>query len=288
MSTMSMLSRVGDRTLATDPFPHIVIDDALDADVYQALSAQFPTANAINSQDRPIENNHLYLLPANRVLQDAGTSPAYKEFFRYHVSNEFWRATLPLVKAQLLAIHPNLETIAGRRLEDFRTIMRQKDAEFAEEVALDCQFGINSPVTRTSSVRTPHVDRPNKLFNALLYCRSADDDSEGGELVLYRRIGPLVYSNGSAIMPTRIVEAKRIAYRANRLVLFLNSPWSVHGVAPRCRTPHSRRYLNFMAEFREPLFAISRLSRGRQLAELASTAISRRISGFVEADAEEI
>jgi hypothetical protein len=137
-------------------------------------------------------------------------------------------------------------------------------------------------------VRSPHLDRPNKLFNALLYCRVPGDETPGGELILYRRRGPLVYSRGSAIMPTRIVEAKRVAYRANRLVLFLSSPWSVHGVAPRGCTSYLRRYLNFMCEYRDPLFEVQQLPRHKQILERTGAAISRPFSGSVAPDVEDV
>ena len=206
-------------------------------------------------------------------------APEWREFFRYHVSGEFWRDALRLVKSHLLTINPGLEELAGRPLEDFRSVVREKAAEFGEEISLDCQFGVNSPVTRRSSVRSPHLDHPTKLFNALLYCRAPDDDTPGGDFILYRRTGPLVYSEGSSILPTRVVVAKRIAYRANRLVLFLNSPWSVHGVAPRPPTPHVRRYINFLCEFRQPLFQIERAPTLTRYFETARAAVLRGLTG---------
>ena len=45
-------------------------------------------------------------------------------------------------------------------------------------------------------------------------------------------------------------------YKANTLLLFVNSPFAVHGVTERQPTPHLRRYVNFVAEMREPLYDI--------------------------------
>ncbi len=272
----SVLARARRLSLQTDPFPHLLLDDALDPEGYAALAAQFPSLDDVNRRGRRIENNHLYLLSAPDVLANAQIAPSWHEFFRYHVSAAFWRDALPLVKSHLLTIHPGLEELAERPLEEFRVGVRDKGAAFTEEISLDCQFGVNSPVTRGSSVRSAHVDHPTKLFNALLYCRAPDDDTPGGDLVLYRCTGTPAYSNGSSILPTRIVAAKRIAYRANRLVLFLNSPWSVHGVAPRPPTPHVRRYINFLCEFRQPLFEIERASTSTRFLETALTLLRRR------------
>ena len=272
---IDLLARARSMTLETDPFPHLLIDDALDAESYSMLASQFPSVDVVNRRGRRVRNNHLYLLSAADVATHPAISPAWKAFFRYPVSVDFWRDVLPLIKSQLLTINPGLESLASRSLEDFRVGERRKDEAFTGEISLDCQFGVNSPVTRASTVRSPHLDRPTKLFNALLYCRAPEDDTPGGGLILYRTTGPLAYSEGSSIMPTRVVPAKRIAYRANRLVLFLNSPWSVHGVEPRPVTPHVRRYINFLCEFRQPLFELAHLSPMARHYETARAAVSR-------------
>ncbi|HTO57223.1 MAG TPA: 2OG-Fe(II) oxygenase [Pseudomonadales bacterium] len=278
---IDVLARADATSFHVEPFPHLVVDGALDADVYAALSAQFPTLDVVKRNAERAKNNHLYLLSA-REIEAAAISPEWKAFFRYHVSTAFWRSALALVHPHLTALHPRLEQIAGRPLEAFRTVVRDYNAPFDEEISLDCQFGTNSPVTRVSSVRSPHLDRPSKLFNALLYCRAPEDDTPGGELVLYRTIGPLLYADGSSILQTRIVPAKRIAYRANRLVLFLNSPSSVHGVSPRPKTPHVRRYINFLCEFREALFELERASALTRIVDSAVTAVRSRDLGVAE------
>ncbi len=267
-----VIARARSVTLEVDPFPHLVIDNALDAAHYETLAAEFPTVDVVNRRGKRIRSNHLYLLSAADVAENPSITPAWKQFFQYPVTVEFWRDILPLIKQQLLAINPRLEELAGRPLEEFRAATRDKDNTFVEEIALDCQFGVNSPVTRKSTVRPPHIDHPTKLFNALLYCRAPEDDTPGGDLVLYRCSGPAVYSEGSSIMPTRVVAVKRIAYRANRFVLFLNSPRSVHAVAPRPPTPHVRRYINFLCEFRQPLFELEQLSTIARYSETARAA----------------
>jgi len=274
---INVLARAAAAEWELDPFPHLLIDDALDADVYANLAAQFPSLDIVNRRGRPLKNNRQYLLSARQVETHPQISEDWKAFFRFHVSAEFWRCALPLIRTQMLAIHPNLERIAGRPLEEFRVVAREdREATIDEEISLDCQFGANSPVTRASTVRSPHLDRPSKLFNALLYCRAPDDDTPGGDLVLYRPIAPLLYSDGSGILPTRVAPVKRIAYRANRLVLFLNSSRAVHGVTPRPETRHIRRYINFPCEFREILFDIERAPALTRVYENALAAIRSR------------
>ena len=45
-----------------------------------------------------------------------------------------------------------------------------------------------------------------------------------------------------------------VKYRANTLLLFVNTPHAVHGVTERQPNPHFRRYINMIAEFRELLY----------------------------------
>ena len=45
-----------------------------------------------------------------------------------------------------------------------------------------------------------------------------------------------------------------VKYGANTLLIFVNSPFAVHGVTERQPTPHLRRYINMIGEVREPLY----------------------------------
>ena len=117
---IDLLARARSMTLETDPFPHLLIDDALDAESYAMLASQFPSVDVVNRRGRRVKNNHLYLLSAADVATHPAISAAWKAFFRYPVSVDFWRDVLPLIKSQLLTINPGLESLAGRPLEDFR------------------------------------------------------------------------------------------------------------------------------------------------------------------------
>ena len=75
----SVLARAGSLTLDTDPFPHLLIDDALDADTYEAMAAQFPSLDVVNRRGRPVKNNHLYLLSAEDVLKDSRIALPWQE-----------------------------------------------------------------------------------------------------------------------------------------------------------------------------------------------------------------
>ena len=152
------------------------------------------------------------------------------------------------------ALHPGLDDNFGKPLQDFSVGVRyagkKRDAGNTQsDLMLDCLFGTNSPVRSTSAVRGAHIDSTKKLFTALLYLRDPDDDSVGGSYELYRIANKPYPLRVRKKIPARYVEkVKEVPYRANTLLMWLNSGLSVHGVSPRSITGYSRRYVNISAE----------------------------------------
>jgi hypothetical protein len=253
MMVHSVLAKAKGALLTREPFPHIVIPDALDSSIYEALVAEWPQVSAVNVRNKPLVNNTDCFMGAADVFKSTAISGMWKEFFRYHTSHAFLKEALALVADDAIRLHPALKP----KLAD----VHEKQVIVADSGAkgdfhMQCQFGINSPVISESSVRTAHIDKPMKIYNALLYCRADEDDSLGGDLVLYRfEREPGFYGNRTAL-PGRIKEVASIPYRKNTLVLFLNSVGSVHGVRPRKPTRHIRRYINFQVELERENFKI--------------------------------
>jgi len=95
------------------------------------------------------------------------------------------------------------------------------------------------------------------LYAGLLYCRLPEDEAEGGDLELYRFRGPARGYNERRYVDDALVEpVKRIPYAANRLVFFIHSPHSLHGVTVRSVTPWPRLHVNFLAEARTNIFEL--------------------------------
>jgi len=255
---LSVLSKATTGDLKTDPFPHLVIKDALDTTYYTKLMSTFPSLEIVNGEKRKLSNNDATFLGAFDVLESSEISDEWKDFFRFHTSMDFVAQAMGLIGKPVAALHPSIASIVSEVRERKLAIA---DSGEKADLYIQCQFGVNSSVWRESSVRTAHIDNPRKIYNALLYCRDPKDDSEGGDLVIYRfRNKPGFYGRRTA-MPNRIEEVTRIPYAANTLVLFANSPNSVHGVTPRRPTPHVRRYINFQVELENPIFEIPYVSR---------------------------
>lgn len=252
----SVLQKATHDDVNAEPFPHALVRNALAADYYDQLSAAFPTLEQVARGQR-IENNRAYLLSGQRCLESDELAPIWRNFMQYHLSHDFFREACQLLGDKFRQMHPEIDRLIGRPLERATVGMRRPGA--TEDILLDCQFGINSPVAEESRVRGIHVDNHRKLFNALLYMRVPDDNSRGGELALYRDEKPLQWGFGGdlyGVQDEAVTECGRVAYSANLLVMFVNSPRSFHGVTPRSVTPHVRRYINFLAEVRQPLFPL--------------------------------
>lgn len=261
---LSVLSKATIGDLKTDPFPHMVIKDALDTTYYTKLMSDFPALEIVNRQKRKLTNNNDTFLGAFDALASSKISDEWKGFFRFHTSMDFLAQAIGLIGKPAAACHPSIASIVAGVRERKLAIA---DSGEKADLYIQCQFGVNSPVRRESSVRTAHIDNPKKIYNALLYCRDPKDDSEGGDLALYRfRDKPGFYGRRTA-MPNRIEEVARIPYAANTLVLFANSLNSVHGVTPRKPTPHVRRYINFQVELENPIFDIPYVSRVHSFVE---------------------
>jgi hypothetical protein len=258
----SILRKITRADVVREPFPHVVIDGALEDELYARLVASFPPAEAI-VHGLPIENNAPYRMPAARLLEDVRVDACWKEFVRYHTSAAFF--------AEAVALFPELERFRGARTS-------VRNGEPCAEVALDCQPCWGAPVKRPSSSDTCHVDRPITLFGGLLYCRLPGDDAEGGDLELYRFRGDeRLYDATRHVDPSLVEPFLRIPYAANRLVFFLQSAQSLHGVTVRGVTRWPRLHVNFLAQLQTNFF---------ELAGVDDVAMTRPASPPVLASAE--
>lgn len=265
----SILERVRPEDIRMDPFPHVIVRDAVPRDYYEHLAATYPSLEQVAGPGE-LPSNKAYRLSAADVVQNPAIDPAWREFFAYHCSPEFFAEFRAMWGAIVDRLYPNLEKDFGKPLAQFRTETRQpgahnRDDNYRADITLDCQFAMNSPVRTVSSVRGPHVDRGLKLYAATFYFRPPGDDSEGGDLELYRFKDPRYHFDPNRpmdyyfvrnspypdldVIPADQVECvDRIRYDANVLVFWINTPFSIHGVTPRGITNVPRRYINFVGE----------------------------------------
>ena len=256
--TPRLLSNVKQGDIVTEPYAHYTRTDAVPLPLYEELAAGFPSLGVIVNDRTDIGSNEAVRMTMKQGLSDRRIPPLWREFFEYHTSAEYWRDVTRLFAVHFRREFPELEERVGRAYEDWRVMPRGYAGE--ADVRLDCQFVMNTPVTRKSSVKTAHIDLCDKIFSALFYMRDPRDHSVGGDLDLYDwRREPRFVKHRALNRDVELV--KTVPYRANSYLCFVNSPQAVHGVSPRDATDVPRRYINFIAELPVKAFEPKQLSR---------------------------
>ncbi|SMF83734.1 2OG-Fe(II) oxygenase superfamily protein [Tistlia consotensis] len=248
----SLLAKARPEDLRWQPFPHLVIEQALPAARFEALRARVPGYEAVSWRGNE-RSNERFPYSARMILRDPAMG-AWHDVVRHHVSAAFFREVAALFAEARRRDAPWAERRLGR-LEAVETGLLERDDFAAVPVLQDCRIEINTPVRgAASTVRGPHLDLPSRLYSILWYLRAPDDDSRGGDLQLWRWRGQPRDLTRQAIDEAELEPAATIPYAANTLVAFWNTPHALHGVSPRHPTPHQRQYLFVTAEVAEDLF----------------------------------
>ena len=239
---MSVLSRASRCDVRTDPFPHVVVEEALDRDAYAALASSFPSAEIIAGSGARPGSNRRYSLPAWALMLHGGVDPVWKAFVERHVSDGFLHEVAALFDGHW-----------GVNLPEESPGLLYRDSHRDHRVLADVRIEINTPVVgRPSTPRGAHLDTPNRLYSGLFYLRAEEDDSVGGDLELLRWRSQPSGAPELFELPSAAVECvATIPYRANQFVLFPQSISALHGVGVRHPTPHVRRYVFITAEIEE-------------------------------------
>ena len=249
----SILDSITPDRIRRDGFPHAIVENALPEGYYEELASTFPPLDRV-AGDGQLKNNAAYRMLALDAIDNPGIPQIWRDFVAYHTSREFYDRFCDVWGADIEALHADIEDNFGVPLRDFSVGIRRTGKEdnaenLTDDIMLDCQFSYNSPVRSLSSVRGPHLDSPYKMFAALLYFRHPDDASTGGDFQIYRlREGASFKPRPAKIHPRNVELICTVPYRANTLVLFINSPAAIHGVTPRSVTETPRRYMNFLGE----------------------------------------
>ncbi|MEP0916900.1 hypothetical protein NC981_08720 [Leptolyngbya sp. DQ-M1] len=250
----SLFDAIEKHEVFTEPFPHVVIRDALDEDLCTQLIAEFPTINTI-TQSPQFVSNERYSYPARDVFANPQISDLWKSFIQLHTSDRFLKQFGTLFEDHIRQYHPEFEQVIGE-IRALEAGVRKIDDFSSADVLMDAQICINAPVTEVPKpIKQAHIDRPQVLFAGLYYLRHPDDRSTGGDLEIYRFKSGKPYGFQGQFIDDRYVElVKTVKYDRNVLVLFLNSIHSLHGVTARSITNSPRCFVNLIGEVKQPLF----------------------------------
>ena len=251
----------------TDPYPHIIIEDALPWDLYEELEKTFPEEQVLNTI--PFDNGICYRMKSDILVHPEFQPDVWRKFSEYHTSAEWFREVYELFKPWLshpkvTDLLPNLEdNVCARGWRGFKEIKevvvtasgRKKRVKNPKNILTDCQVVMHKPIEEKTT-RTPHIDNPLEMFAGLLYMPYKDDTSTGGEFQLHtvkNDIKKVSMMGGREIYPEDLGPVHTtVPYKKNTFVMFCNmSPNTVHSVSKRINPTMHRRSVNIIAEFRK-------------------------------------
>ena len=244
----TLLDRADPAAIRTRPFPHLVIEDALPADLYRALASTRLDCTRIIGPP-PHASNRRFAWSTRMMLWDERATALWKRFVAVHTGADFVFRVLSLFADHLPDGFPRLSA-------DTPVGVLERDGHDAFPILADARLELNTPVTGpASSVRGAHVDTPNRLYSCLFYMRADGDDSVGGDLELYRYTGPVPDPvDAFQFRPDQVEAVTTVPYRANTLVIYPNHRFAIHGVTPRQPTEHERAYVFVTAEREQDWF----------------------------------
>lgn len=254
---LSVLQNANPAMVLLEPFPHLIIYDALPQDLYNHFASCYPSSNIFGSEVNQYSNRYSWY-PANQSLEYKLLHADWIKFIQYHTSKHFFLEVIQLFENPLKRLYKHVVDQA------FKGTVGIRNMKEAFDFGLDCQLVYCSPVVgRPSISRDAHLDREVALYVGLFYFRNENDNSSGGDLIFYKiknefSTGEIKTDDGNHIKSTMVEETKRIPYKSNTLVFFLNSPNSIHGVSTRSITPYPRLHVNFLCELKNPLFKVNK------------------------------
>ena len=245
MKNLSVLQNFKPENLYLSPFPYIYIENALPQNLYDQLAAEYPES-VLNGATTGFKDFRYY----QHEFTDKHITPLWKEFIEFHTSKEYKDQVIRAIEPGMRKYYPEITD----KYLDIDVSLRHA-GKARTTAALEVQFVMNS--FDTDKIRTPHLDQARELFASLFYMKKPEDNSEGGDLVIYKKIGDnFKFLEGRRAPTDRIEEVNRVTYKANSIVIFLNTFDSIHGVSSRINPEIFRRYVNIDCHVAEKLFVL--------------------------------
>jgi len=266
----TLLDNLKSGQVFTEPFPHLIVANALPEELCLKLTSEYPPLNLI-AGGAETSSNQRFSMSAVEAWNCASLSPLWQEFARMHTSEAFFTQVINVFGDHIRSVYPYIEREIGP-LGELSTGVRYMDVGAKADVLLDAQICVNTQVVGTpSAVRRVHVDSPNKLFTGLYYLRHPDDTSAGGDLEIYKFQGKPRGFRMAEIDDRYVEVVKTIKYRSNTLVMFVNSIRALHAVTERQITPFPRYLFNLVGEVKGPLFDLEKYQKRKARAYLFRT-----------------
>src|SRR5262249_26258679 len=141
---LSLLAKATREAVAWEPFPHLVIRDALPADACAQLLDEMPPLDVL-AEGRALGSNERVSYPCHSACANPVVSRTWKRFLQEHVSQSFLDRLMQVFGPALTHVHPRFEQRCAR-VDRLRAGVRGIDDLDRVDVLLDAQVCANSPV----------------------------------------------------------------------------------------------------------------------------------------------
>ncbi len=223
--------RIAQTPVRTKPFPHLIVDDLLPQTIRRSIDQYWPTPDRFGTA------NHFQRGEAS-LLKIASSSADYER--------RFWVALQQLVIRTNRAVRERLEPYLD---DKFRPLL---GPDWREQLGAVEYVDHDAMLTQYSGLldMAPHIDNARVVINGFVYLDDPDMPTPQPRrgTMLYRSLGFSWPSNTP--IPAQYVkqflrETEEPAWQDNRLLAYVNGPWSFHGVKRHDLGDSRRRLLMF-------------------------------------------
>jgi hypothetical protein len=265
MNRTTVLDGLGPNQATPDPYPHVVVENAIDPELCRKLIDEFPPLSVCTGGRKAGDNVKFYY-PARRALGDPRVSATWKEFLRAHLTAEFFAQFIHVFGAFVEEEYPELERTHGRRLAAFRPGVAGRDDFRSCDVLLDALIGVQTPVSGAPRLeRRPHVKGHDKFIDGFLYLRADDDSATGGDFEFFS-VKPGArprFGNWAQTNRRHLDLARTVPYGKGTLVMALNTRRSILALTARGPGTRPLMYANFTMQTSRRLFDLDYTLYGR-------------------------
>jgi hypothetical protein len=251
----SLLHNLTTDQVIVEPFPHLVVANALDAEFCDQLQREFPPMEAF-TQGKAYRDCFKIQYPSAKSLSEPYLTERWREFTLAHLAPDVFQDLVRIFRPHLFHEYPDFEQRFGD-VDHLRVGTRGMTGGC--DVLMDSQAIIHMPIhCAPAAERGPHLKTLNKPFAAFLFLRSKEDTSVGGELEMFSLkpgVEP-VYGKHQVIDHSYLRLEKSVPFTNNTLVVFLNTPRSIQGFGLRSKSELPTTYFNFVATLNGPLFSV--------------------------------
>ena len=252
-----------------EPFPHLIIEDALPKNFYKILSDNFPNP----PQKLELYDNTILYTSDTNIYDNKNTHEYWTQILKYLASPEYFSKLLEIFKEQLIKRYPK-----KFKIHELTNKLSIKDSEekIDSKITTSSTTMYYSPVEKTSIPKKLsgakleiHCDAATKLFTSILYFRDKNDKSLGGELLLHAwkfklplEIKKIILTRGLHFINSIIrnfqflfiKKKKSLKYKANCLVIFFGNEDALHSVDVREKGSPVRRSIHSGIHYNEDLW----------------------------------